>query len=710
MRWIVYVVSVLLLLSFVVAVQPAQQSNKIFLNPFYRASMLLNTNYTYTVVFAPADGVSKVLSAIVSFDAWITPSVTFTAWVNGQACNNPTYVISTTYASAGRGVATFDCSNVMTKAGTYVVTLRPSQANVGASTAWLDITYMNNPQGVIEVKGTEYVQGDPGTLFLLLKDANGLPIENASCYVDIYYPNIALQIHPEWVDNGVMLYKEEGLYFYDFTVPPVVGLYMVSANCRYFESNKQYYTLLDSVGPTRTVTLGTFTGDTFVLNDYSDWLYTQCDSGTGGGGSKVCDSYLEWTVLNETYNGLSVVYLGESNGAPLLTMSWWNWTSGAWVVLPNTLTFKATAAGGVPSGVDEYLSNSVPVAAINSVTKNVRVRSYVTAGSTFKLFSNWLALKATQSATVIQELKGSGEIHVTGADPTENRYIDIASCEGFADGRCAFFTNDGEFDLAEGELEEFLNISTYMTDADMDFRYYSPFSVDCTALYWVKRWNGTVWVDFTEYDVYSQPAVENCEVRLYVNATAGSEYQYWFKFDNYMKWEVDWSKFMSDAVNVTIAAVCDGLNYTFVTPITELTVLPVNDTVLMYCYQAKDDQYWINLYWDDSQGVTVAGPYASYVQEMRYYRPVLQARYEWLVHEGKVLPKLNVTGVDTSEILNNTRVIKAQTTQINVTTLQINQTVNQTKTLVDQVWTWVQSLFDWSQQDENQVVMRDVGG
>ena len=672
MKRLLVFVCALLAVSAVFAVQPAQQSNKIFLSPFYRASMSLNTNYTYNVSFAPADGVSKVLSAIVSFDAWITPTVTFTAWVNGQACNNPTYVISTTFATAGRGVATFDCSNVITKAGIYNVTLRPTQANVGASTAWLDITYMNRPQGDIAVQGTEYVQGDLGTIFLLLKDANGLEINNASCYVDIYYPNVGGQVHPEWINEGIMMFKEEGLYYYDFTVPPVIGLYMVSARCVYFQTNKQYYGTLDPAGPTRNITLGTFTGDTFVLNDYLDLLYTQCDSGIGGGGDKVCDGYNEWTLQNETYNTLAVQYLGESNGAPTQTMYWWNWSSSAWVALPNTLTFKATAGSGVPSGVDEYLSNVVPIVAINNVTKKVRIRTYAVAGSTFKIFNNWLALKATQSTTTIEELKGSSEIHVSGADPRESRYVDVTTCEGFADGRCAFFTNDEEYDLAEGELEDFVNITAYASQSNREVRYYSPFSVDCTALYWIKQWNGTAWVDFTDYSVYSQPAYENCEIKIDVNAVSGSQYKYWFKFDNYMKWEVDWSKQMSDAVNSTIAEICDPLNVTYVVPITESTVLP-NDMLGMYCYQAKDDQYWINSYYADSQSVSVAGEYASYVQELRFYRPALQMRYEWLMDTGHFRPEMD----------------------------------HQTN-LLEQIWTWVQSLFNWSQQNENQVVMKTV--
>jgi hypothetical protein len=168
----------------------------------------------------------------------------------------------------------------------------------------------------------------------------------------------------------------------------------------------------------------------------------------------------------------------------------------------------------------------------------------------------------------------------------------------------------------------------------------------------------------------------------------GQDYRYWVKMDNFMKWEVDWSKKMSDTMNMTIASICDSLNFTYVNPIINTTALS-NNTMIGFCQQAKDDQYWINVYYADSQFVSKAGQYTSYVHELRFYRSSLQMRYEWLLHEGVVVPELR---------------------QINVTTMQINSTVNQTQSLVSQIWTWVQGLFNWSQQNQNQVVMKNVGG
>lgn len=66
--------------------QPTQQFNKIYLNPFYRESLALNTNYTYTVTINPPDKITSVLSAIISFNAQINgQSQNFTLWVNGKS-------------------------------------------------------------------------------------------------------------------------------------------------------------------------------------------------------------------------------------------------------------------------------------------------------------------------------------------------------------------------------------------------------------------------------------------------------------------------------------------------------------------------------------------------------------------------------------------------------------------------------------------------
>jgi hypothetical protein len=588
--------------------------------------MALNTNYTYTVTVNPPDKISKVVNAIISLNAQVNGQTqTFSLWVNNKICNTPTYSIATAFSTTGNVQIYFDCSNVITQAGTYTVVLR-SAVNTGAITGWLDVTYMNDPQGKMDIFGTEYYQDDDGTLFLLLKDSSGVPITNATCDVTIYYPNLPNQQHPVWINKGQMQYKENGIYYYDFVAPALSGLYMTNAECRYVTQHSLYYTSASGKKPTRTTITGTYTGDTFVLDDYTDWLYTQCDSATSGG-SKSCDSVYDWTV-DTNITDLYVNYMGENTIAATLTLSVWNWSSNTWVAFPNTMTFHATASG-VPSGVDEYVSNKIPdLTHIIAGNLSVRIRTTTTAGSMFKLFTNWLQLDASKFSTTAQDLKGSGEIHVNSIIPSEVeiRFYDIQTCNGHNDGRCMFFTNDDEFDVPEGELEDYFNFTGVNTKTGHSIVYYTPFSVDCTALDWIKQFNGTSWNDFTDYDVYSQPALENCLIQLNINLEAGKQYDFWIKTDNYMKWEVDFTKQIADKLNASISELCSDRNFTYANPITDTTIMPTDQTTL-FCYYALDDIFYVNQFYEDSQSVVLAGEYASYVEEMRFYRSGLYDRF-----------------------------------------------------------------------------------
>lgn len=202
-----------------------QQYNKIYLNPFYRDSMTQNTNYTYSVSVIPPIK-TKVASAIIGFDVYMNPTVTFNIYVNGQPCATPSFAISTTYSGANQARLTFDCSNVMTTQGTYMVTLR-SNKNTGSITGWLDVAYSTNPE--IPVHGTEYSINETSNYTIFVQ----VPNENSAvCEYKIF--NTTRQL----VKNGVLQYipSSDGLYDTDFSNPngnnPIVaGVYRTQAVC-----------------------------------------------------------------------------------------------------------------------------------------------------------------------------------------------------------------------------------------------------------------------------------------------------------------------------------------------------------------------------------------------------------------------------------------------------------------------------------------------
>lgn len=399
--------------------QPTQQFYKKYLDPLYRESMGQDTNYTYTLVINTPDGVSQVENAMVNFQVWHNPSIRYYLWVDGQTCNTPSFYVSTSYANAGEGNIFFDCSNVITAEGVYNVTLQPDD-DTGTITAWMDMTYQNNPDGDFEFFGTEYRPGERARVFLQLRDNQGLPENNGACTIDVYYPLRVNSTYDPLVMDGAMLYVpgSDGLYYYDVGIlPNDTGVYMMTAGCNAeYTSNFVYYTDgTDSFFPARTSILGTYSSSTIVLDTYTDFAYTSCSA--SGGGTKTCQAYYDFDAsvhISDYSNAtdLSLYYMGEASIDAFLHFEVWNWTSSSWFPLTNNLTYSGLAASGV-TGLNDYVANEIP-SPTNVIHTNgtIRVRLTATSGTTFQQYNNWLNINLRAQSGTVQELKGSGEIHV----------------------------------------------------------------------------------------------------------------------------------------------------------------------------------------------------------------------------------------------------------------------------------------------------------
>ena len=406
---------------FVSAVQPTQQFNKIYLNPFYRNAMTSGTNYTYNVTISPPDKISSVTSAIISFDVYITPSVNFSLWVNNQVCNTPSYYISTTYAGSGQSRITFDCSNIINKEGNYQIILKPTLANTGAISGWIDLTYMNNPKGSMEISGTEYSPNDLATMFVQLKDSQGLAINDGTCYIDVWYPSTTNSSHSYTIQDAPMMKAQgdDGIYYYDLVAPSILGVYMLSAKCSYAYSGGFVYDMsgVETNKPNRTIIQGTYAGDTIFLNDFEDWIYTSCAS--TGGATKYCEGYFDFDTKihfsNITnFTNINLFYMGEASSKANMFFQIWNWTSSSWVYLPNNLTFSGLASS-VPVGIGDFASNPIPTNYNNTFNSEgiIRIKTITYFGNSFSLYSNCLNIELKNANGEIQDVKGSGEMHIT---------------------------------------------------------------------------------------------------------------------------------------------------------------------------------------------------------------------------------------------------------------------------------------------------------
>jgi len=411
------IISMLLLfIPMVFAVQPAQQFNKIFLDPFYRQSMNAQ-DYTYELNINPPDGFNNVISAIVTFQMWLNPTIEFFLLVDGQQCNTPSYEVHTTYAGAGEGTIYFDCSNIITEAGTYTITLTPDD-DTGAVTGWVDMTYTNDPTGDFELQGTEYSPGDPGTIFLQLKDAQGSPVNNGACYLDIYSP-LVNGTHPYFLEDAPMIFdsNDDGIYYYDIHVPEILGNYMLSAKCSY-----SYQTPLWVYGPFSQdvasevrIANGDWDGNAVALNDKADTLYEKCISTSGTNG---CLTEWIWQLPAGDYASnesiINVYYSGQADRERLVHFSCLNITGGNYVDFDNQLTYSGHASGTLATQVDDFLTNILPRACVNETQSepNVTIRYYANTNG-LVIYHNWLSLLVLASSGNVQDLKGSSEMHVT---------------------------------------------------------------------------------------------------------------------------------------------------------------------------------------------------------------------------------------------------------------------------------------------------------
>lgn len=408
-----------------VLAENTQQYNKIYLNPFYRDSMSSNTNYTYTLNINPSDKIGNVFNAMINFQVYITPSVTYTLWVNDKSCNNPTFIISTTYASAGLGILSFDCSNVITKSGTYKLTLR-SDKNSGSSFGWLDLTYGSNLKGDLLLHGTEYYLGQTAKTWLQLRDVNGTAIENGICYVDIYTPD-----NLEFVERVTMTnMNHDGIYYYDVDTSTMVeGVYPVIARCYYIAT--QYPNFATSI----IMYNGTLDSGSIIntyVEDESYLLTTETSVAFGNPRRYTSELLFENKSCNVDellLNGITIKWVGRWNsnvGSDVISISIYNYTSNSWMNLFNTIT-------GVGTGV-KIVSNSIQT---NNLTKSGLVNS---SGSRLLLkFNDTLIADATStgfdydyvsvlcdsySNPIWQQVSGSSEIHVN--NPQNLSYLNLS--------------------------------------------------------------------------------------------------------------------------------------------------------------------------------------------------------------------------------------------------------------------------------------------
>jgi hypothetical protein len=228
-----------------------------------------------------------------------------------------------------------------------------------------------------------------------------------------------------------------------------------------------------------------------------------------------------------------------------------------------------------------------------------------------------------------QQIIGSGEIHVSS--PLNLPYTKETLCGTvngeIAEGKessCSIFTHTGEFPYTEGEIEDNITITALETKVDQLWSYTTPPFVDCSAIYWLKYYNGTGWINvdlsgvvhFTNQD-------ESCKISVPIDLVKGQTYSYKIKMDNYIKWEIDWSYSLISNINSQITPYCNSLitaiNYTYTVPILNSTAVS-QDPFISSCHHLLDDIYYSEHFHNLSLETTISGTSLAYISELRFYR------------------------------------------------------------------------------------------
>ena len=704
------------------------------------------------------DRIGQMVYAVLELTGDYPANTNLTSMVNvSGVITNCTPVIMTPAVNVTNYHTEVDCSNAFVNftGGVLGFGFRGTKA-VSNIFGGLQLTYYNNPLGMAKVSGTEYSPGDSATIFVQLTDANNNPVQNGSCYVDIFYPG---PMHMYNISNAPMVQASggDGLYYYDLVVPSTLGVYMVSAKCAYTYNWQWIYPSDELVySPVRGAVTGTWSGATQALNNPDDGAYEQCQTSTDCVANYTFN-VSQYGVLTNVTN-VNLYWLGEATKVGTLTFAYWN--NSAWVNLPNTVATVATGSTTAPSGADQLQTNMIPVSAIIGGLVKVRLSDVV--GSTHAFYDNWLSLAVLTTYGTIQNVKGSGEMHVTNipsAAATSVWTYPARSLTTNLLGNTFYTITDTWFGINNTDTISGTNFTYYtgiftdnfsvtsvignLTNQTIQFPAFE--TLPCNAILSLYSFNGSAYVNIsytTDWSSYQQ-----CTVSWLQNLTYGIVYNFTILARNV--WESEGRSVNTAALTLypLLSAACNywavmanDTPYPYIVPMNETNVNM--DNQYRACNNYLDDYYWFNQSYNSflADKTKVVDRKTFEQVEADYYAMKFAAdklnEISYLETDAVMasgiyskillLNPLNASipinqfwaNISSPEIMVDALGTVNATVaadlvvdaQMNVTmnanagnisvikmqTTQINTTMNQTQSLVAQIWTWVQSIFNWT--------------
>lgn len=151
-----------------------------------------------------------------------------------RALTDPTYATPVYYSSAtSTALTSLNIPSGTLAKNTIYFWQTSHQDNNGAWSATSTETAFSTgltPVSLVSVGATEYTAGETARLTIQVRDADGSAINSATATVDIYNP-----ASTKVVTAASMTYLtgSNGLYYYDYTIPATLGVYIYDANAVY---------------------------------------------------------------------------------------------------------------------------------------------------------------------------------------------------------------------------------------------------------------------------------------------------------------------------------------------------------------------------------------------------------------------------------------------------------------------------------------------
>lgn len=254
-------------------------------------------------------------------------------------------------------------------------------------------------QSVLSVFGTEYQVYDDARIFLQLLEG-GVVVDDASCLINVFYPDT----NSFFVD-APMVYLVNGLYFYDFHISNLTGIYMLDVNCYY--KTETFNFVANNFSLLSGGYMNGLLSDSFV-SDNNDLKFDVVDN----------DLFLEFEFLNNAsgLNGsINLFFEGrlmkvKKSDFGLLKFSIFNFNLSEWVYFDNSLLAQS-------SGNDQFANSHLDVLSVDDFIGGgvSKVRLEVVNGSGLSFLDiDFLSLSfEVLVGESVNDIRGGGEVHVS---------------------------------------------------------------------------------------------------------------------------------------------------------------------------------------------------------------------------------------------------------------------------------------------------------